>query len=121
MDATARALQGGDGMSDLNFYWRMGDYALEACPKHLARFDEDEKNETIDLVKYYQYKGKECKYSIGYFWYNTHEPCWELKFVGDRFKELLETDVVAVFKMLKAAYDVLTEWKERREVTDGRY
>ena len=29
-------------MSDLNFYWRMGDYALEACPKRLARFDEDE-------------------------------------------------------------------------------
>ena len=104
-------------MSDLNFYWRMGDYALEACPKRLARFDEDEKNETIDLVKYYQYKGKECKYSIGYFWYNTHEPCWELKFVGDRFKELLETDVVAVFKMLKAAYDTLEEWTERKEVT----
>ena len=42
-------------MNDLNFYWRMGDYALEACPKHLARFSEDEPNVTIDLVKYYQY------------------------------------------------------------------
>jgi len=41
-----------------------------------------------------------------------------LKFVGDRFKELLETDVVAVFKVLKAAYDVLTEWMEGREVTE---
>lgn len=102
-------------MSELNFYWRMGDYALEACPKRLARFSEDEPNETIDLVKYYQYKGKECCYSIGYFYYNAHEPCWELKFVGDRFKELLETDVVAVFKMLKAAYDTLEEWSRSRE------
>ena len=105
-------------MSNLNFYWRMGDYALEACPKHLARFNDDEKNETIDLVKYYQYQGRECKYSIGYFWYNTHEPCWELKFVGGRFKELLETDVVAVFKMLKAAYDTLEEWSMREGQDD---
>lgn len=44
-------------MSDLNFYWRIGDYALEACPKRLARFSEDEPNETINLVKYYQYQG----------------------------------------------------------------
>ncbi len=102
-------------MTDLNFYWRMGDYALEACPKSLARFSEDEPNETIDLVKYYRAAGNEYKYSIGYFYYNTHESYWELKFVGGRFKELLETDVVAVFKMLKAAYDVLEEWSCSRE------
>ena len=101
--------------NNLNFYWRMGDYALEACPKRLARLEENEPNETINLVKYYQYQGHERKYSIGYFYYNTHEPCWELKFVGGRFKELLETDVVAVFKMLKAAYDVLEEWRRSRE------
>ena len=100
-------------MAELNFYWRMGDYALEACPKRLARINGDEPNETIDLVKYYQYKGKECKYSIGYFWWNDHEPCWELKFVGERFKEILEGDIVAIFKMLKAAYDTLDEWKRR--------
>ena len=94
-------------MAELNFYWRMGDYALEAVP-----------NETIDLVKYYQYQGRECKYSIGYFWYNEHEPCWELKFVGERFKELRKTDLVAVFEMLAAAYDTLEAWKNR-EVEDG--
>jgi hypothetical protein len=93
----------------------MGDYALEACPRYLARLKENEPNVTIDLVKYYQYQGRECKYSIGYFWHNDHETCWELKFVGDRFKELLETDVVAVFKMLKAAYDTLEEWSKRNE------
>ena len=102
-------------MADLNFYWRMGDYALEACPKNLARLATEEPNVTIDLVKYYQYQGKECRYSIGYFWYDAHEPCWELKFVGDRFKKILETDVVAVFKMLAAAYDTLEEWSKERE------
>lgn len=100
---------------ELNFYWRMGNYALEACPKRLTRFEEDEPNETIDIVRYYQLNGKEYKYSLGYFYYNTHEPCWELKFVGGRFKELLETDVVAVFKMLQFAYDVLEEWSRSRE------
>ena len=105
-------------MAELNFYWRIGDYALEACPKRLVRFNDDEPNETIDFVKYYQYKGKECKYSIGYFWYNDHEPCWELKLVGGRFEEILEGDVVAIFKMLKAAYDTLDEWKRGRDDED---
>lgn len=102
-------------MTDLNFYWRMGDYALEACPKRLVRLKDDEPNETIDFVKYYQYQGRECKYSIGYFYYNTYKLCWELKFVGDRFKEILEGDVVAIFQMLKAAYDVLEAWSNSRE------
>ena len=102
-------------MSDLNFYWRMGDYALEACPQRLVRFDENEPNVTINLVKYYQYQGEKAKYSIGYFYYNDHEPCWELKFVGDRFKNILEGDVVAIFKMLAAAYDTLEEWSRSRD------
>ena len=101
-------------MAELNFYWRMGDYALEACPKRLARFTKDEPNETINLVKFFQHEGRECKYSIGFFWYNEHEPCWDLKVVGERFKEILETDVVAVFKMLAAAYDTLEEWTRSR-------
>lgn len=88
----------------------MGDYALEACPKHLAKLKENDPNVTIALVKYYQHQGHELKYAIGYFYYNTHEPCWELKFVGERFKDILDGDCVAIFKMLKAAYDTLEEW-----------
>ena len=96
----------------------MGDYALEAVPKALVHFTGDEPNETIDLVKYYQREGRECKYSIGYFWWNDHEPCWELKFVGERFKEVLETDVVALFKMLAAAYDTLEKWMRTRSESE---
>ena len=100
-------------MSELNFYWRMGDYALEATTRFLLKPKGKEKAETIDFVKYYQYQGKECKYSIGYFYYNEHEPCWELMFVGERFKELRKTDLVAVWEMLSAAYDTLEAWKRR--------
>ena len=96
----------------------MGDYALEAAPKHLVRFYENEPNVTIDLVKYYQDRGHEYKYSIGYFYYDTHEPCWELKFVGDRFKDILDGDCVAIFKMLRSAYDTLEEWVKSREEED---
>lgn len=100
---------------DLIFYWRMGDYALEACPKRLAALSNGEPNETIDFIKYYQYEGHEYKYSIGYFYYNEHEPCWEFKFVGDRFTDIEKEDIVAIFEMLKAAYSTLTEWKSRQE------
>ena len=106
-------------MAELNFYWRMGDYALEAVPKRLARLRADEPNETIDLVKYYPYQGRECKYSIGYFYYNDREPCWELNFVGDRFKELRKADLVAVFEMLAAAYDTLEAWSRKAGEQDG--
>ena len=101
-------------MKELNFYWRLGDYALEACPYSLARINDDEPNVTIDFVKYYQYQGRGCKYTIGYFYYNQNEPCWELKFVGERFKEILDGDCIAIFKMLKAAYDTLEEWTAQK-------
>lgn len=105
--------------NELNFYWRMGDYALEAAPLYSPnQFSDDESNETIDLVKYYQYKGRECKYSIGYFWYNDRESCWELKFCGDytlQFKELHKTDIMTMFEMLAAAYDTLEAWNRNKK------
>ena len=103
-------------MKDLNFYWRMGDYALKAVPKRLVRFEDNEPNVTIELVKYYQSQEKESCYSIGYFYYDSHESSWELKFVGGRFKEILDGDCIAIFKMLRSAYDTLEEWVREREV-----
>lgn len=38
--------------SDLEFSWKYKDYELKACPKLLVRFHENEKNETINLVKW---------------------------------------------------------------------
>ena len=96
---------------DLIFNWRLGDYALIACPKTLARFNADDPNETIDFVKYYRNGDKEFRYSIGYFYWNSHEPCWEFMFVGERFCEIESEDIVPIWEMLKAAYKTLEAWK----------
>lgn len=98
-------------MENLNFYWRFGNYGLVAQPKALVRFN-NEPNETIDFVKYFQFNGKECCYSVGFFYYNDHEDCWELRFVGNRFCEISDEDMRIIFPMLKDAYDILTKWKQ---------
>lgn len=98
-------------MADLQFNMRFGDYEVKACPKTLARFSVYDKNETIDFVKHYEnVDGKDCVYSIGYFYYDTHERGWELMFVGDRFLDIEDDAVKPVWEMLKAAYKVLDAW-----------
>lgn len=104
--------------NELVFDWRFGVYGLHACPKRLARFSDDEPNATIDFVKYYKQGDREFCCSIGYFYWNEHEPCWELKFVGDRFCEVENGDISLIWPMLKAAYQTLTEWKERQDDED---
>ena len=97
-------------MKELNFSMRIGDFAVVSCPKHLVCV-HDEPNKTIDFVKYYKSNGRELKYSIGYFYYDEHEPCWVLHFVGDRFTEVPPELRGLVWGMLAQAYEVLTEWK----------
>lgn len=96
----------------LIFSWRYGEYGLEAVPKRLVRFTQDEENETVNFVRYFESGKSVLKYSIGYFYYNEAEPCWELKFVGDRFMDIAEKDLPAIWEGLKSAYRVLTEWKK---------
>ena len=105
-------------MKELKFSWRMGDIGLRAVPPALVKINPDDQNETIELVHYYQWDGKECLYTIGYFWWNTHEPCWELKFVGGRFTKIPADQIKDVWMMLNIAYQVLTEWKERENGDD---
>ena len=97
---------GGRVMAELNFYWRWGDYALESC---------DEPSVALNLVKYYQHDGREMKYPIGRFWWDDHdEPRWELTLIGEQLMAILDSDAVAVLRMLKAAYNTL-EARKRRE------
>lgn len=99
----------------LEFNMRYKCYELRACPRHLARLSADDTNETVNFVKRYEYNGTELVYSIGYFWWNEHESCWELHFVGDRFCEVASEDIKPVWAMLKSAYEVLTEWKREED------
>lgn len=100
---------------NLVFDWRWKDYGLIATPEKLVHLYDDEPNTTIDFVKYYNRGSDKFRYSIGYFRYNSHEPCWEFKFVGDRFKDIASEDLPVIWKYLSAAYDVLTEWKNQSE------
>lgn len=91
----------------LEFFWRMGDFALEACDEDLLHRND---NVTIELVKYYRSQGKELKFSLGYFERHNYEPYWELNFFGDCFKEAREADLAKLFEMLACAYDALEKW-----------
>lgn len=100
-------------MNNLEFNWRYKDYGMRATPKRLARFNEKEKNETIDFIKYYKdtNSDKEFCYSIGYFYYYEKERSWEFKFVGDRFTEIDSEDIKIIWDALKMSYKVLENWK----------
>ena len=92
--------------ANLEFSWKYKDYELKACPKHLARFSEDEPNETIDLVKSFDYNGKRCGYSLAYFIRKSEG--YDLRFVGNRpFEDIPAEDVLEVWEALKTAQAVL--------------
>lgn len=94
----------------LIFSWRYGEYGLEAVPSRLVRFTPDEENETVDFIRYFESGKSTLKYSIGYFKYEDND--WILRFVGDRFMDIAEQDLPAIWEGLKSAYRVLTEWKK---------
>lgn len=93
----------------LIFSWRYGEYGLEAVPKRRVRLSQDEENETVDFIRYFESGKSVLKYSIGYFEYKNND--WTLRFVGDRFMDIAEKDLPAIWEGLKSAYRVLTEWK----------
>ena len=39
---------------ELDFNWKYKDYELRACPTSLARLNPDDKNTTIDFVKWFK-------------------------------------------------------------------
>lgn len=96
----------------LEFRWREDSLELVATPHRLVRFSDDEENVTIDFRKYSQppLGGTEYYYTIGYFIYDENEKCWEINFVGDRFKNIPPSQAAKVWEKLGEAYDVLNEW-----------
>ena len=98
----------------LEFNIRIGDLALEACPKYLVKLDPWDKNTTIDFVRYYRNEnGEERKLSVGYFRYNDREPCWELRWVGDRFTKISQDEITQMWPYLVEAYKTLERFSEQ--------
>ena len=95
----------------LEFNWKYKDYELRAVPKHLVRFDDDEENITIDLIKWNKREdGSRYCYSIAY-WRYTNEG-YELRIVGDRiFKDIDVKDVAIIWEQMKLAQKVLDKFE----------
>lgn len=94
----------------LEFNWEYKDYALKACPRRLVRFEDNEPNETIDLIKYnIGSDGKRYCYSLAY-WKKDSEGYY-LHFVGGRpFKDIETEDIDVVWKAMGVAQKVLDGW-----------
>lgn len=91
---------------NLEFQWKYKDYELKACPKRLVRYSEDESNETIDLIKWFDHDGRRLCYSLAYFIRKSEG--YDLRFVGNRpFEDIDTEDVPKVWEALKTAQAVL--------------
>lgn len=86
------------------------DYELRACPKHLARFSPEEKNTTIDFVKWNtDSTGRKYCFSLAYFVRDSEG--YDLRFVGSRpFEYIADEDVKIVWSALKHAQEILNEF-----------
>lgn len=100
-------------MMELKFEMKYKEYELRACPKRLRRFDPQDKDETIEFVKWCTAPdGQRHCYTIAYFQRNS-DNYWALSLVGNRFfTEVDEKDYTMVMNMLKSAYNVLTAFAE---------
>ena len=91
----------------LNFNWKYKTYEMKACPKSLARFYDNEPNETIDLLKWEESAdGRKSCFSLAYFVRGREG--YYLKFVGGRpFDYIAKEDVPVLWKALKIAQGIL--------------
>lgn len=94
----------------LEFRFKHKDYELRACPKHLARFEKSDPNETIDFVKWKtRDDGTKYCFSIAY-WCRGPEG-YSLNFVGNRFVDnVAEEDVPILWQAITMAQKTLDSW-----------
>lgn len=90
------------------------DYELRACPARLVRLNPGDKNETIDLVKWYEYEGRKCCYSLAHF--RKDNEGYYLMFDGNRpFNDIASEDVKIIWFLLKQAQEVLDDFFKESE------
>ena len=95
----------------LEFSFKYKNYEIRACPKHLARFSPDEKNVTIDFVKWDKSAStdKAFCFSLGYFRRNSEG--YYFNFVGDRpFRHIEPEDLGVIWSVLKSAQEILDKF-----------
>ena len=101
-----------DLIGELDFNWKYKNYELKACPLSLARLTPEDKNTTIDFVKWsgpITDTDRHC-FSIAYF-VKTNEG-YDLKFVGNRpFNHIDSEDLAVCWDALKMASNLLNSWQ----------
>lgn len=66
------------------------------------------KHHDFELVKYYNYNGKECCYVVAWIDWNDHEPCWEFSSVGTRFLDDYEDGLCEYIKKVLELIELTT-------------
>lgn len=98
---------------ELNFKWRYKDYELRACPRTLARLNEEDKNETIDLIKWDRHDDNNKEYCFSLAYWERDKEGYDLTLVGSRIFEYIdEEDLEEVWKQLKVAQKMLDAFFE---------
>ena len=97
------------------FSFKYKDYELRACPQRLVRFDPNEPNETINLVKWDRRDdGQPYCYSLAYFRHDDEG--YYLHFVGSRpFDHIEPDDVKIIWPALSDAQKILDSFHRLRE------
>ena len=91
---------------ELNFNWKYKNYELRACPPSLVKLNSEDKNTTIEFIKW---NGDTC-FTLAYFLKGNGG--YDLKFVGDRpFEHIENNDLLSCWKALKMAYNLLINWQ----------
>lgn len=101
----------------LEFSFRYKDYEIRACPKHLARLSPDERDETIDFVKWSKdsESGLNHYFSLAYF--KRDSEGYYLKFVGPRpFEHIDPEDLGVIWPVLKSAQEILNMFFDLEEL-----
>lgn len=95
---------------ELDFSFKYKDYEIRACPIHLARFSPEEKNETVDFVKWeIDSTGRKYCFSLAYFERNSEG--YHLHFVGSRmFEYIASEDVKVLWRALEQAQEILDKF-----------
>lgn len=92
-----------------DFCFKYKDYEIRSCPKQLAKLHPDDKNETIELVKWQDSSvGKSC-FTVAYFVRGSEG--YELTFVNDRpFRHIEPEDLKIVWEFLRVSQKILNEF-----------
>lgn len=95
------------------FSIREGEF--EVLISHSNLYDKDKT--TPELIKWSENEeGKKYCWALAFWEYDSHEPCWEIKSVGERlFTDIPENKIKSIWNMMKLMDHYLNYSNENEE------